>query len=196
MTERKKLNRKTLNAAQTTEHIARQIKALTEMPNDLLPVYGGGQQGIPVVPDKHAGGRPTEYTPELCEKVIELGKKGYTKEHMALELGWDHQTLENWCVKYPEFLVAMTQAVKLAQGFMEKLALEALSSDKDFKTTLWSKIMSCRFPETYREVQRKEHSGPNGSPIPVAVVAVVVDTPEQLRDHYKSVMDGNNVNSV
>jgi hypothetical protein len=190
--ERKKLIRKTLNAAQTNENIARQIKQLTEMPNDLEPVYG-----VSVPPAKHAGGRPTGYTPELCEKVIELGKKGYTKEHMALELGWDHQTLENWCVKYPEFLVAMKEAVKLAQGFMEKLALEALSSDKDFKTTLWSKIVSCRFPDTYRETTRKELSGPEGGPIPVAL-AIAPITGEGLRDYYKGFMDKHrrNVSAV
>jgi len=134
------------------------------------------------------GGRPTKYDPAYCDKVIAWGRMGYTIEQIAVELKINTQTLYNWKAAHEEFLEAIEEAVLCAQAFMEKLALDALSSDKEFKTTLWSKIVSCRFPHVYRDTTRNEHSGPEGKPIPLAVANAPM-TGEGLRDYYKQFMD-------
>ena len=91
-------------------------------------------------PEKHAGGRPTQYRPEYCEEIIEYFdvapyttsvKTITTKNGSIIEepitlpndarfmvgferlIGVSLQTLHNWCKEYPEFLEAFTQAKEL-----------------------------------------------------------------------------------
>src|ERR1035438_2277654 len=52
---------------------------------------------------KHAGGRPTSYTPEVCSKVIEWGKQGYSKTEMCSELGISRNCLYEWAKAHEEF---------------------------------------------------------------------------------------------
>ncbi len=53
-------------------------------------------------------GRPTDYRPEYCERVIELGRLGMSVVEMAADIGVARNTLEQlWPAANPEFLQAL-----------------------------------------------------------------------------------------
>ncbi len=111
---------------------------------------------------KHAGGRPTDYREEYCEKVLEWGRQGKSRTWMAANLGCDRRTLDNWADVHPKFFRALSYAKALEQAHWEDLGHFGLSADK-FNNGVWSKSMAARFPDEWREKQ--EHSGPAGGPI-------------------------------
>ena len=53
------------------------------------------------------GGRPTDYKPEYCKRVIAMGKRGKSPAQMASALGVARQTIDNWGEKHPKFLDAL-----------------------------------------------------------------------------------------
>lgn len=65
----------------------------------------------------HKGGRPTDYRPEYCERVIQLGRDGKDKTQIAAELGISKKTLYNWIDANPEFLHAIEQSVTLHKAY-------------------------------------------------------------------------------
>jgi transposase len=109
-------------------------------------------------------GRPSEYDPAYCERVIALGKQGKSKVVMAAELGVTKPTLENWARQHPEFLSALGLAMTHAQVWWENAGQKGLTAEK-FNASIWSRSMAARFPEDWRENSRHEHTGPNGGPI-------------------------------
>lgn len=165
----------------TPDNTRRAANPLADMPNDLEPVYGTQKH-------THAG-QPTLYTPEVCDKVIEWGKQGYSKTNMASELCVSRTTIYEWCKDHVEFSYALSIAMTHSESYWEHKALKGIDEPaKEFNTGLFGKIMSARFPETYRETTRTEHSGPEGAPIPVAVANAAL-TGEGLKDYYKQFMD-------
>jgi len=105
-----------------------------------------------------AGGRPTDYRPEYCQKAIELGKTGASYAEIASELDVAESTLYLWKDVHPEFSEALTRARQEAKVWFERLGRENLTADR-FQSSLWAKQVSCRFPDDYREKQAVEHSG-------------------------------------
>lgn len=76
----------------------------------------------------HPGGRPTLYTPELVDKIIDVistTPHGLIKTCSLNKWMPDHQTIKNWLVKYDEFfaryLVAKErQAVFITDNLWEE----------------------------------------------------------------------------
>lgn len=128
-------------------------------------------------PRKNPVGRPSTYLPEYCDKVIELGDKGYSKTQIAVALEVTKGTLDNWAAAHPEFLTALTRAHEASQSWWEDMGMAGLTSDK-FNSAVWSKSMSARFRDEYTE--RKEtavqHSGN------VEVNVNFVSAPKQSRN--------------
>lgn len=64
---------------------------------------------------KHAGGRPTLYTPELaqliCDKIA-TQRHGLKKICDMYDELPDHETVKGWKLRYPEFLTRYLQAKK------------------------------------------------------------------------------------
>ena len=56
--------------------------------------------------EKRGRGRPTVYRPEFCERVIEMGKNGYSIASMASELDVDKATILRWRDEHEEFRTA------------------------------------------------------------------------------------------
>src|ERR1700689_2037013 len=79
---------------------------------------------------KHAGGRPTKYDPRYCEMLVEFGSQGYTLGAFAGLIGTCKQTVENWKVEHPEFLVAATRARASRLTKWEKIAISNASEGK------------------------------------------------------------------
>lgn len=127
-------------------------------------------------------GRPSEYDPSFCEKVIECGEKGMSVVEMAAEIGVSRNTLETeWPKRHPAFLEAFTHARLASQAWWEKMGRENLimPSGVNFQASVWSRSMAARFPADWRENSKHEHSGPNGAPIPVAIAVEYVEPPKE-----------------
>lgn len=122
-------------------------------------------------------GRPTKYDEAMCERVVEMGRQGYSRAEIAAELDINRDTLYRWQHEFPAFSDAVQRAMDLALAWWEKQGRSNLSS-KDFNHGLYKQCMSGRFPaEPYRE--RVEHTGKDGGPIETkteASVTTVLDT--------------------
>lgn len=109
-------------------------------------------------------GRPSEYDPAYCERVIALGKQGKSKVVMAAEIGVSKPTLDNWARAHPEFFAAMETALTLSQAWWENAGQKGLTAEK-FNASVWSRSMAARFPADWRETTRQEQTGADGGPI-------------------------------
>lgn len=115
-----------------------------------------------------AGGRPTDYKPEYCDRVIELGKEGASIVEMACEIGVDRKTLEKiWPEAHEEFFQAFTHARQWSQVWWERKGRENLitTAGTTFQASAWSRSMAARFPDDWREKSSHELTGANGEPI-------------------------------
>jgi DNA-binding XRE family transcriptional regulator len=123
---------------------------------------------------KSLAGRPTSYDPKFCEQVVRLGAQGKSIAQMAANIGVAKSTLYLWEKENPEFSDALTYAKTLSQSWWENKGQINLN-ENDFQVPLWTKQVSCRFPEDYREnKQTLEHTGKDGSPIEL-IRRVIVD---------------------
>jgi hypothetical protein len=126
--------------------------------------------------EKRPVGRPTKYKEEFCEKVIELGKQGYSKAMIAATLDIARDTLDEWIDSIPEFSYAMKRALTHAQFWWESTAQENLKNNQ-FNSPLWSKSMPARFPKDYSDRSKVELTGANGGAVEVItkIENVIVD---------------------
>lgn len=109
-------------------------------------------------------GRPTDYRPEYCEKVLEWGAQGKSLTWMAAELDQSKQTLYTWMEVHPQFLDAITRARAKSQQWWEDAGQNAMAMP-GFNASVWAKSMSARFPEDWREKSETTVQGPNGGPV-------------------------------
>lgn len=94
--------------------------------------------------------RPTKYKKEYCERIINLGKQGYSIAEMADDLDVVINTLKSWAEEHSEFLIAFTRAKDASKSWWERKSRINLEN-RDFQQPLWSRSMAARFPEDYRE---------------------------------------------
>jgi len=150
--------------------MARKPKALPEVPE--------------TAPVKRPVGRPSGYRPEYCERVIEMGKKGYSPVQIAAELGITHRnTLDDWAEVHPEFSDAFTHARTQAQAWWERRGVEGLDAER-FNALVWKTSMQARFRDDYTEKRIQEHTGKDGGPIQTE--AKVVDATELTADQREA----------
>jgi transposase len=118
--------------------------------------------------EKRPVGRPSQYDPVYCERVIELGKLGKSVEQIAANIGVGTKTMYNWRDEFPEFLRAMDLAKELELDWWETIAqammVENKESDK-LNASIWSRSMAARFPKKYRESTKTEITGADGAPL-------------------------------
>lgn len=111
-------------------------------------------------------GRPTDYLPEYCERVVELGRAGKSHAQIAADLDVSRMTLYRWADAHEEFSDSIMRARDLAQAWFEDKGQAGLESP-GFNASLWAKQVSCRFRDDYTDTQKRELSGPNGGPMEV-----------------------------
>ena len=121
-------------------------------------------------------GRPSDYDPSYCERVIELGKEGASVIEMAHEIGVVKQTLYDWEKAHPEFLDAMTRAREASQVWWEATGRKNMLTS-GFNASVWSRSMAARFPRDWREVKGTELTGKDGGPVETVgkVERVIID---------------------
>lgn len=126
-------------------------------------------------------GRPTDYRPEYCERVIEMGKLGFTKAMMARDLDVARMTLDNWAGEHKDFLDAITRARDLALAFMEEKGLNGLDM-AGFNSSLYAKLMSGMFPGDYSEHKKVEVTGKDGLPLQQIAPVIIIQADETETD--------------
>lgn len=104
---------------------------------------------------KHPGGRPTDYDPSYCAKVVEWGKAGKSRAWICAELGVVRNTLKNWEAAHPEFLIAMEHAKLLEQQWWEDAGQGGMVMP-GFGASVWSRSMAARFPDDWREKSEQD----------------------------------------
>ena len=95
-------------------------------------------------------GRPTDYRPEYCQRVIEMGKDGKSFAQMASEFEITRSTIDLWGEKHDEFREALSRARTDSQTWWEAKGMEALDKDK-FQSSVWKTSMQARFRQDYTE---------------------------------------------
>jgi hypothetical protein len=56
------------------------------------------------------------FKPEMCDKLIEMGKQGASQKMMWSELGISREVAKNWEKKHPEFAGARDAGQRRQQG--------------------------------------------------------------------------------
>ena len=131
-------------------------------------------------------GAPTKYRPEMCQKIIDLGREGASITEMATKIGISRETFNVWRKDNEAFGKAVEIAVQEAQTWWEAKGREAtFGGHPGFNATAWLFQMKNRFGQDYSDVQRTEISGPGGQPLVQTVQFVVIDS----RDEKPLVID-------
>ena len=118
--------------------------------------------------EKRPVGRPTNYDPAFCERVVELGRLGKSIEQIGALLGASTRTMFAWRDKHPEFMHALEEAKELEQVWWEDMAQAYIVEEKEsakLNVGLWSRSMAARFPKKYRESVKQEITGADGAPL-------------------------------
>jgi helix-turn-helix resolvase-like protein len=108
---------------------------------------------------KRGRGRPSSYSPEFCERVIEMGEMGKSKAQIARELGVCRQVLYSWVKVHPEFAEAMEESQWRALAWWEDVGQAGLSMGSKFNAALYAFHMKNRFRGEYGDKTEVEHSG-------------------------------------
>jgi hypothetical protein len=97
-------------------------------------------------------GRPTDYDPAFCERVIELGREGASKAEMSAELGCARSTFALWEEAHTEFSEAVKEAVNLSQAWWEKQGrIATFGGIEGFNSTSFIFNMKNRFPGDWKD---------------------------------------------
>lgn len=101
-------------------------------------------------------GRPTDFEPEMGEKILELMEGGLSLAAAAAEINVHRQRVYEWVERHPEF----ADTVKLAQA-KRQLFLERRLLSADAGPVVTSTIFALKNAgaEDWRDKQEVEHSG-------------------------------------
>lgn len=74
-------------------------------------------------PPRPGEGRPTDYRPEYCERLVQWMKKPKSYESFGTQVGVCRETLYDWEKKHPEFLHAKKRGRLECQNTCEALLI-------------------------------------------------------------------------
>ncbi len=109
-----------------------------------------------------SAGRPSLYSPDMCERIIEAGKQGMAVAEMASELGVAKSTLYLWAKEHPEFSDSFTSAQDEAEAWWARNLRGGLQkAPSEYQGPANLKYMAQRFKE-WSEKSTQEHTGVDG----------------------------------
>jgi hypothetical protein len=90
------------------------------------------------------------YKPEMCDKMIELGKLGASQKMIWADIGITKDVAKSWSKKYPDFAEALDMALVHSQAYWEREML-ANVGNKAFNSRIAEIALRGQFPTDYRE---------------------------------------------
>lgn len=142
-----------------------------------------------------AGGRPTKYKSEYCDKLIELCKQGLSRRALCAELEISSDTFYRWVNENEEFSCAYKIGEAVASNFYEKAMISGgLGKIKGFNCHALMFLMKNRYPKEFREKQDVELTGPEGGPIQTETKLSEFST-QELIEMYNKTRESQNVES-
>ena len=120
---------------------------------------------------KHPGGRPTNYRPEIGQKIADAMAMGLSLEAAAASCGVGPRTAFTWQGQFEEFRQSVEEGRARSLLFWERRAIALASGEAGNAAvvTLGLKNRS-RAASGWHDAQRLEHSGPDGWPMQQQVV--------------------------
>lgn len=101
-------------------------------------------------------GRPTDYVPEMGEKLLGYMSKGFSITAAAAAIGHHKDTIYEWAKKHPEF----SDALKLGRGSrVLKLEHDLLAAKDGPNVTSRIFALKNADPSEWRDKHDVEHSG-------------------------------------
>ncbi len=97
----------------------------------------------------------SKYKPEMCERVVELGKQGASQKMMAADLEISQKTWQTWKKDNAEFGDAVDLALVNSQAYWERLML-VNAENKNFNTRMVEIAVRGQFQEDYRDRMDKK----------------------------------------
>ena len=92
------------------------------------------------------------FKPEMCQRIIEMGKEGASQKMMFAEIGINKGVADTWKKNHPEFADALDSAVTNAQAYWEREILENVNN-KGFNSRLAEIALRGQFQADYRETR-------------------------------------------
>jgi transposase-like protein len=103
----------------------------------------------PAKPKKKIG-RPTKYTPALCEKLPAMFKNGESVAEVCAELGIWKQAFYDWIDQYPDFSNAYKKGLELSEAWWTKLGRLGSQGKARIQPATWIFNMKNRYKWTDR----------------------------------------------
>lgn len=94
----------------------------------------------------------SKFKPEMCDRMIEMGKQGASQKMIWSELGISKNTAESLKKSTPEFAEALDLALVHAQAFWERELL-ANVDNKAYNSRLAEIALRGQFQSDYRETR-------------------------------------------
>tara|TARA_R110000868_G_scaffold116596_1_gene310189 strand:+ start:136 stop:585 length:450 start_codon:yes stop_codon:yes gene_type:complete len=97
-------------------------------------------------PEKHAGGRPSKYTADAPERIVQYGKQGMCMAEMACEFDVTRETLYEWARVHPEFSDSLERAQEASESYWAGEIRKGLQkTPSEFQGAANLKYMAQRF---------------------------------------------------
>lgn len=108
--------------------------------------------------DKLKVGRPSKYSPSMCDKVVAHMAEGASLTSFAASVNVSRATITEWMGAHPEFSAAATRGKALCAAWWEALGRKnAMAGDGNATLTVFG--LKNMAPDDWREKQEVEHSG-------------------------------------
>lgn len=123
-------------------------------------------------------GRPPEYKPEFCQKLIDHMREGDSFETFGAIVGKSKRTLYNWTEQYAEFQEAKEKGEVLSEHWWWKKGKEYMVTfDKEtkFNVAVWIFTMKCRFGLRDGSEGGRPEKQPDDTPPTDAEIRAIVD---------------------
>jgi hypothetical protein len=127
-------------------------------------------------PKRNRGGRPTIFTLDMSNRLIEAMAQGLSLEAAAAKIGVGPRTLFTWQNKHEEFRQAVQEGRQRALLFWEEQAIRmAKGAPGNAQLVMLALKNRSRAASGWHDAQRLEHTGSDGGPVQVQQVVKTID---------------------
>jgi hypothetical protein len=121
-------------------------------------------------------GRPTRYSKEVSDALVEAMATGLSLEAAAASIGISPRVVFDWQSRHPEFLQAVQEGRQQALLFWERKAIAmAEGAPGNAQLVMLALKNRSRAASGWHDAQRLEHTGSDGGPVQVQAMDQTFD---------------------